>query len=694
MADLETIQDNISTDYNATTEQRDQADEDIRFVDIPGGMWEDLFPDFFQDDNRPRMEFNKVHQTVYRSIGEWVTNRFRPTFKPEGITANEKDAKLLNGMYRKDERRSGGFEAYDTAVEEMFKCGIGAWKLGTEFVDEEDPDNEDQRVVFEPIPNAYNMVLWNLSAKRYDKRDATRCTILHRMTEDSFLDQWPDFSPTSVSQPNDRSVFNWGDSQNIFVGEYYEVIKKKEKVFVFENESGDTKNLWESDIEDVMDELKTLGFEKIKEHKKVRRYVEKTVVSGSDILEPTVRLAGKHIPIIPLYGFRTISDSQEFYHGLVRNQKDANRLLNMAWSKLAENSAQSGKQVPVFYPDEIEGLANFWAEWALGTKPYMLKKPHKDTNGQESPHPMEYVQTSPLDPASAELINLTSDFIREETGGNPQDTIDTDASGKAINAVQARIDMQTAILFENIAKSMRRCGEVYRSIAGDINDSQRFVTLVAEDGTEEITQLFEWVIDDDTGKPVEINDITKGDFEVVVDTGPAFASRRRETVNTITEIMQNTPEGSEYMPMLYTILLDNVDGEGLDDVKAFNRQQAIIKGFKKPETDEEIALVQQIQAQSQQQDGQEQLLAAAAQQAQSEARERDSKVAVNLSTAEKNQAQTRQILSEIQGGQVKLLESAEQGLHDRAMDRFNLISQNREKGARLLLDSQKLSIVR
>ncbi len=109
MADLiSEIQDAINIDYNATIDQRDQADEDIRFVDVPGGMWEDLFPEFFQNDDRPRMEFNKVHQAVYRAIGEWVTNRFRPSYKPENMSASERDAELLNGLYRKDERRSGG----------------------------------------------------------------------------------------------------------------------------------------------------------------------------------------------------------------------------------------------------------------------------------------------------------------------------------------------------------------------------------------------------------------------------------------------------------------------------------------------------------------------------------------------------------------------------------------------------------
>jgi len=681
------INDWINIDYNATVDQRDQADEDIRFVDVPGGQWEDLFPQFFGDDNRPKMEFNKVHQSVYRAIGEWVTARFRPSFKPEAHTANEKEAQLLNGLYRKDERRSGGFEAYDTAVEEMFKCGIGAWRLSTEFVDEEDPESDDQRVVFEPIPNSYNMVLWDSNAKRYDKRDARHCTVLTRMTQEGFEEQYPDVAVSSVSAPVDRGNFNWGNTQNVFVAEFYECIRKKETVIVFENDAGEVRSLWESKVAEVMDELEERGFNETKRRKKTRRYVEKTLISGTDILEKTIRIPGKSLPIIPLYGFRAISDGQEFYSGLVRNQKDAQRLFNMSGSKLGENAATSGKQVPIFYPDEVEGLANHWAEHALGIHAYMLKKPHKDPNGQESPHPTEYLQPAPLDAANVQILELTSSFIREETGGNPQDTLDPDASGKAINAVTARVDMQTAILFENVAKSMRRCGEVYREIAADIYTTQRFETILKEDDSEDVVQLFEWVIDEETGKPVEINDITKGSFEVVVDTGPAFASRRRETVSTITEIMQNTPENSPYMPMLYTILLDNVDGEGLEDIKAFNRKQAIMQGYKEPESDEEIAMVQQLQEQQGQSSEQDRLIQAATQQAEAEARERDSKVAVNLSTAAKNQAQTQQIQAEIGTDNFKAAQSAEKQQHDIAMDRFNFVSSNREKRSRLLLDA-------
>jgi len=60
--------------------------------------------------------------------------------------------------------------------------------------------------------------------------------------------------------------------------------------------------------------------------------------------------------------------------------------------------------------------------------------------------------------------------------------------------------MNTFVLMDNIAKSLKRAGEVYRSIAGEINDVDRVVNLIQEDGTEKEAHLFEIVIDEETGK--------------------------------------------------------------------------------------------------------------------------------------------------------------------------------------------------
>ena len=69
--------------------------------------------------------------------------------------------------------------------------------------------------------------------------------------------------------------------------------------------------------------------------------------------------------------------------------------------------------------------------------------------------------------------------------------MDPDASGKAINAVQQRVDMQTFILMDNIAIALEHAGRIYRSMAGEVYAEERAIGLLKEDDTELQTRLFD-----------------------------------------------------------------------------------------------------------------------------------------------------------------------------------------------------------
>ena len=50
------------------------------------------------------------------------------------------------------------------------------------------------------------------------------------------------------------------------------------------------------------------------------------------------------------------------------------------------------------------------------------------------------------------------------------------------------------------------------------------------------------VIDEQTGKPELVNDLSMGKYDVVTETGPAFATQRQESAQQIMELMTNSPE--------------------------------------------------------------------------------------------------------------------------------------------------------
>lgn len=584
---------------NQIEEQRDMCNDDIRFVTTPAAQWEGFLREQFS--NRPRFELDMISQAINRFFGEWLTNRFSVKYRPENGAA-DKEANILSGLYRKDERRCGGDFAIDNAVLEGIQGGMGAWKITTEYVDEEDEENEEQKIVFEPVYSAHASLVWDPNAKRMDKADAKWCFILHELDSESLQEQFPDADLASFSHVNDRREFNWNSNTNTyFIAERYGIVEKKTKAIIYKHPvTGEKRTYFKEEIEDVLDDLSDMGFEFVSEKRVKRRTVEKCILGGSsEYLEKPQIIPGKSIPIIPFYAYWTYTDGQEFFWGLVRKLKDAQRLFNMQVSSLAEIAATSVKQVPIFYPEQVSGHENNWSQAHLGKKNYQLVNPMRDLQGNILPHTQGMVSPPIVDPALGALLDVTANHVQKETGVAPQQVNDPDASGVAINAAAQLVNMNTQSIMKNIQKANMRSGQIYREIAADVYSEPTMMTLLEEDDTESTVQLFDSAIDKDTGKLIFLNDITKGQFEVVVDVGPAYATRRQETVSDLNKIMDtlaSTQEGQEYMPILLGMLVENMEGTNLDDLKDFNNKKMLAGGMKEAKTDEDKAYVAQIQA--------------------------------------------------------------------------------------------------
>ena len=167
---LDRYKQDIQKDADVVLEQRDKANEDMRFVNVVGGMWEGFLEDQFND--RTKLEFDIISNYIQRYIGQWNQSRVGVEYKANDRETSDEDADLINGIYRADFREFSGKMSIDNAVDEQATCGYGAFKLATKFVDEEDPENDHQRIEWRPVHNAYNSIYWDKAAKRIDKRDA------------------------------------------------------------------------------------------------------------------------------------------------------------------------------------------------------------------------------------------------------------------------------------------------------------------------------------------------------------------------------------------------------------------------------------------------------------------------------------------------------------------------------------------
>ena len=645
----------------ACYEERKQCVEDRRFYSIAGAQWEGALGDQFE--NSPKFEFNKVHLAVIRIINEYRNNRITVDFTAKDGSNDDDLADTCDGLYRADEQDSGAQEAYDNAFEEAVGGGFGAFRLCASYEDEEDDDNDHQRIRFEPIFDADSGVYFDVDAKRQDKSDATRCWVLSPYSYDAFEEEFGE-DPASWPKEVNSTEFDWFTPDVVYVAEYYEIEEVKESVYIFEglDPNAEEMRLPEAELTpEKLEFLKAVGFKQVGEKKAKRKKVHKYLMSGAGILEDCGYIAGNCIPVIPVYGKRWFVDGIERYMGHVRLAKDAQRLKNMQLSRLGEISALSPVEKPIFTRRQVAGLEQYWADDPIKRYPFGLVNDMEDANGQPTAAgPIGYTKSPNLPPAMAALLQLTEQDMSDILG-NAQagEQLQPNMSGKAVELIQTRLDMQVFIYMSNFAKAMRRSGEVWLSMARDIyvEEGRKMKTLGSggETGTVELMQP---MYDQKAGKVVRQNDITKARYDVNVDVGPSSSSRRAATVRALTGMM-SLSQDPQTLSVLQAATMMNIEGEGLADIRGYFRKNLVRMGVVKPTDSEKEELA--AEAQSTPPDPNAQYLQAAAQEAQAKAGKAQADTVLTIAKAEQSRAETAKTLSDMKVSErASLLDTASQ----------------------------------
>jgi len=615
---------------------------DRRFCSLAGAQWEGPLGDQFE--NKPRFEVNKIHMAVLRIINEYRNNRITVNFSSKEGEEYDKLADTCAGLYRADEQDSGAEEAYDNAFEEAVMGGFGAWRLRTEYQNEEDPEDDKQRVCIEPIFDADTSVYFDLGAKRQDKADAKRCFVLTSMTREAYKAEYDD-DPSTWPKTITRSQFDWYTPSVVYVAEYYKVEEVSEQIRIYKDFNGEEESLRPEEL-DKEEEMLATGWKEVRRKKVKTRKVRKYIMSGAKILEDCGYIAGKNIPIIPVYGKRWFVDNVERCMGHVRLAKDAQRLKNMQLSKLGEISALSAMEKPILVPEQVAGHQLMWAEDNLKNYPYLLINTLTDANGNPmAAGPVAYTKPPALPPSMAALLQLTEVDMQEILGSPGQgDKMVSHLSGKTVELVQQRLDMQTFIYMSNMAKAVKRCGEIWLSIARDIFiEEGRKMKTVHESGKMEPIELMKPVVNEE-GEIEYENDMSSAEYDVVVNVGPASSTKRLATVRALTDMMTMTQD-PEMTQVLSAMAMLNMEGEGISDVRDYFRKKLLMMGVLKPTEAEAQEMA--IAAQNAQPDPQAQYLQAASEEAIARASKAQADSILAVAKAEEARAKTTETLSKV-----------------------------------------------
>ncbi len=513
-------------------DQRRLAVEDIKFAQTEDGQWDEGAKQ--KRKNRPRFTINRVAGAIDQIIGDQRQNRTDIKIRPVSGGASEDTAKVFTGLIRNIESTSKASNAYDCAFDEVINGGYGGWRVTTEFNDD---DAFEQDIKIKPLNTATTSLWFDDSAKEYDKRDAMWAFVTVDMPLEEHKKRFKDSPISSWSQEqfNSSSCEGWFNSDTVKVAEYWVKTPITKELALL----SDGRVIDAEEEKSVLDELSEQGVT-VKRTRKVKSHkVEMYLMDGSTILEGPKQWAGKFIPLIPMYGRQSHIEGQTYTRGIVRFAKDASRIYNYEISSIIETSALTPKD-PIWYtPKQVKSHEAKYRNFTTQNSPFMPYNPDPASPGAPRRGGAPAVQQgsmSIIQNASMDIYHVTG-MQPPSLGANPELK-----SGKAIQAQERLGDRGQFIFTDNLVKSQEYTAEILIDLIPRIYDTERQVRIMAQDGESENVFINETVRDEQTGEDVLVNDLSTGKYDVVAESGPAFATQRQESAQQIIDLMGTSPQ--------------------------------------------------------------------------------------------------------------------------------------------------------
>ena len=612
---FDTIRQWFDTDYVFSQVTRERSAGDMAFFWIT--HWDDGLL-----ANSPllyRGEFDMLRRAYRDVIADMRQNPIEADFHP--IADTDPDAAdLIDGIYRASCRKNTAKEAFDHACTEQIISGIGGWRLFTTY-ESDRAGSRNQYIDRQPIYEFNNTVFFDANAKRIDKADAKRCTVLVPYTPEGYCDlvyeltgeskDKAEIKMSNFASPENGWAFPWlhsgGQNDIIYVGEFYYRYKEKVRIQYFVDLFG-TLHAYEQKrggkSGDISEEMQMLGFELIDEKEIDKYVVDKYIVSGEGIIGKPTRVAGGLIPIVPQYGDRAYIQGVEHWEGIVKAAKDPQMLRDFAMSYLADAVSRSPRQKPIYLAEQIQGFEWMYEESGIDSAlPYMLQN-RNDANGNELPMgPVGQTLEQPLPTALQQLLPEMRQAIEDVANpGLPNNVADPDLSGKALNTLTAMFDQQSMVYQEHRKFAVRRDAEIYAAMTAEIVDTRRKMTAVTPDGNRKDVDVMVEELDLTTGEIRIKNNLLDTRFDVYADIGKSYDSSKEASREMLDNMMVTAasldPEVAR-IAMMKRIRLQ--DGAEMEDMREWAGRQLVLMGIRQPETEEEAQALQQAQEQQGQQ---------------------------------------------------------------------------------------------
>jgi hypothetical protein len=518
--------------------------DDLSFID--GNQWPDDVTNTRK--NRPTPVVNHTETFINRVINNIKQQRPRIKCHPVGDGSDVEDAEVINGLVRHIEQLSTASIAYDSASSYAVKMGWGYFRMAGDYIDER---SFDQEIKIKPIRNQFTVYM-DPSAALPSGEDQMWCILTGKMRRILYKAMYPD-APNAewLLQSTGDQDRMWESKEEIRLAEYYRIREKRAKLFRLRD---GLKGMHGEAINSAFeDEIKSAKAESLimknADGSPIERWSSKRSVQWFRINGETINdrrtLPGRYIPVFRVEGNVVDLNGKIVRKGMARNMKGPQRNFNYMTAAKIERLALTPKAPWLVADGQIDGQEKQWTNANQSNVSVLVYKPITTGDGQPVPPPQRELP-APVEAGFVEAIQAAEHDLLAVAGmphEPAQDAPGQVVSGVALAKRQGLSDQAHFQYYDNTTLAIAHCGRVMLDWIPVYYDTQRMQRIIGADGVPQMVEINKPSQDEQNPAIQTIkNDLTVGRYDVVMDTGPGYETKRIEGAETLMQLL-GTPLG-------------------------------------------------------------------------------------------------------------------------------------------------------
>jgi portal protein len=504
---------------------------------------------------KPAMTFNKLYDSTKKIAGEQRKNK--PDLLVRSLTgkATQEQINLRADLVRTISYQSQNDLVYQTAFKSALMMGFGAFQVDIEY---ESPRSFNRVIVYRPISDP-TICSWDPTATKPHKGDGNYCSRRYVLTRDEFFATYPYVvNPVSFQDPYMLLDFQWQTRDTItlcdeWVKEWFPLIiyKLSNGEVVTKEQWDERKKLFEDNKEFVKDsivgEIISREIPKIIAERQTQDYRVMHYRMIKNMIVDFTEWPSKQLPIPFVDGDSYYIEGRQYTKSFIHEARDAQKSLNYARSEAMAELKNRRREQWIGTPDNIIGNEQQWRnpELQMGI---LIAKPDPKTGQMPAKMPAWDISQG-LFAASA----AATQDMREILGFSESEQLQgRDISGKARRERKLEGSMSAYVFFDNLNQAIEQGGRVVLDLLPYVyGEDERHVVITKKDGRTDSLVLNKRVSED----KIE-NEISKGEYDIEIDTGPSFAVQKELALEFLQQTLQSFPQA---FPLIADLWAKNLD---------------------------------------------------------------------------------------------------------------------------------------